>query len=296
MDADAYIHDMDFDVRRYLDDKRHYAGIFAGFSSSSKPYDINAGGFALNLGHVLGQEVAIEYSKRVSAIPDREFNRAVIWGKDIPEDQWILFHILENFYEDRGVGESFLFEQANEGYTNNGPFIRQVLRSKASDFQSRMALIRGEIDGIMRGRWEGPGGDQPGYFLRADHPSIRIGNGRRTSGVIRSIGQDGCFTFGPYIPLRAGNYAIRIYGEANAARHGKAMALTSDVASDEGRIIWAGQSELFDGPRKGLLTEYRMSLTGDVERLEVRTFVDEHQDISLHAIQIQWIDEWVPEY
>ncbi len=295
MDADAMIGDMDFDVRDYLSDKLHYAGVFSGFCSSDKGYDINAGGFALNLSHAVAHDLIRAYWRRVEDIPDDEFLNATTWGVSIKDDQQILFEIMRDFVETKGVGDAFLFELSNEGYTNHGPFIRQRLRSKSPNFQHRMNDIKAEVDGIMRGRRDARGDDGPGFYFKAAHPRIRTAVGHKKLSSIRSTGKAGTLTYGPYMPLRAGNYFARVFGEARPPRNDAPICISSDVASEEGRSVWSERVETIDQPTKGLLLEHRFFLPRDTEQTEVRVIVDEHQDIDIHAVQIHWTDQWVQE-
>lgn len=295
LDADAYIHDMNFDVKAYIDARRQYAGIFAGFCDLRRPYDINSGGFALNLGTVIGRQLALDYWGCVDAIPDGDYNRAVVWGKDIKEDQLMLFQLLEDYVVNRGLGEHFLFEQSNESFVNQGPFIRQSLRSHSADFPARLEGIRAEVNTILHDCRDARGDDGPGYYLRADHPRISTDVGERKLGEIRSTGRAGLLTYGPYVPMRAGNYVARVFGEARPARDGATIRVTSDVASDQGTHIWTEHSATLAEPQKGILSEMRFALSRDVDQLELRVSVDSHQDVRVHAIQIRWTDPWVSE-
>jgi hypothetical protein len=295
LDADAFIGDMDFDVRHYLSDKGQYAGIFSGFCASEHGYDINAGGFALNLSHAVAHDLIQKYWRRVEDIPDQDFLHATIWSQSIPDDQWILYDILRDMVETRGLGDSFVFEVANSGYTNHGPFIRQRLRSKSPDFQTRYADIKAEVDGIMRGRRDARADVGPGYYFRAGHPRLRTAVGNKQFSAIRSTGRPGTLVYGPYMPLKAGNYFARVFGEARPSRNGAPIRVASDVVSDEATVTWAKGDETLTAPTKGLLVEHRFSLPRDVDQTEVRVSIDEHQDIDIHAVQIHWTDQWVKE-
>lgn len=295
MDADAFIGDMDFDVRAYLSDKLHLAGIFSGYCSSDRGYDINAGGFALNFAHAVTRDLVTEYWQRVVEIPDSEFNHATTWSESIIDDQAILFHILGDYVENRGWAEAFLFERANFGYTNNGPFIRQRLRSMFPDFQSREKGIKEEVDAIMRGRRDARGDAGPGYYMRASHPRLKTSVGRKALSAIHTTGSAGTLVYGPYMALRAGGYVARVFGEAKQPRGGNPIVVASDVVSEEGREMWSQVTRTLDGPRKGLLIEHEFQLPRDAKNVEVRTIVDEYQDISIHAVQIHWTDQWVKE-
>ena len=295
MDADALIHDMDFDLRRYLDDKHRYAGIFCGYINKEIPYSINAGGFAINLSHVVGRNLALDYWSAVNAIPDTEFNNAAIWGKEIPEDQLILHRLLKDYVEIRGQGDCLLFERINEGYTNHGPFIRQYLRSNSPNFRSRTMEIEQEVDDILAGREGDWSLDGPGYYLPAVHPRIKTSVGKKSFTEIRTTGRRGKLTYGPYLPLNSGNYFARIYGEVRAPLNGEEIVIASSVTSEEGRNLWSSHEARIAEPCKGVILEHRFALPVDVTQAEVCVSVDEHQDIDVYAVQIHWTDNWVRE-
>jgi hypothetical protein len=186
----------------------------------------------------------------------------------------------------------YLFEQANEGFTNHGPFIRQATRSLSPDFRARMKEIRQEVDRIMAGRRDARGDDGPGYYIKAAHPRIQTLRARRDMGSIQSTGRAGILTFGPYMQLAAGNYVVRIFGEVRAAASHARLRITSDAASEECRTIWSELHTEFPHPVKGLIVEHRLTLDRDVEQFEVRTFIDDMQNVAIHAVQILWTDQW----
>lgn len=284
LDADAMIIDQDFDIRTYLQNRNHHGAIFAGYCTPGKKYDVNSGGFAVNLSHPWGRTVVLDYWRAVEAIPDAAFDAALVWEKDIPEDQYLLYRILEDYVLDKRCEDAFLFEQANEGYTNQGPFISQRLRSSYPDFASRMTAIRSEVARILDDREDDRIEMGAGFYVPTGHPSISTGCGTKALSAIRSTGAGGMLVYGPYVDLAAGSYTMRIYGDATAAG-GEPVALTSDVASDMGTVVWT-PSVPASPVRKGLLVEHRVTLDRDAKRVEVRLTIDPGADVVAHAIHI----------
>jgi len=292
MDADSYVSDYNFDIRNYLSDKKHLAGIFAGFCYLDKGYDINAGGFAINLDHSIGRFIINEYWKRTEDIPDEVFNKADIWGKGIPEDQFLLFLVLQSAVENFGFDEVLLFEKSNESFVNHGPFIKQLLRSSSPDFKTRIGAIEAQVKSSLPSHTDTRAEYGPGYYFRMTHPAIRIGVGRRDLGIVKSFGKGGTLSYGPYIDLKKGNYLFRAFGEVIIHSSEDGRSIEWDVASDEGRKIWVSKSELFQKSSKGVLFSGNVCMDDDASKVELRIKIDENMDINLHAIQMICTDKW----
>lgn len=284
LDADAMIIDQDFDLRRYLRDRDHHAGIFSGWCSD-RPYDINSGGFAINLSHPWGRALVVDYHRAVADIPDAEFEGALRWELDVPEDQLILFRILSDYYEHRRCGDQFLFERTNGSYVNNGPFISQQLRSMHGDFPSRLAAIRRRVGEVLHGRRDGRNDNGAGTYIPAGHPRLATEVGVKHGSAISTDARAGYLLHGPYLDVDAGAHIVRIFGEARPASDGTPPTFRGDVADGDGGRL---DEKTFDlpGHAKGVLAEYHIRLDRPVRHLEVRMLVDERQDIDIHAVHI----------
>ncbi|WP_367161320.1 hypothetical protein ABUE34_16030 (plasmid) [Kozakia baliensis] len=293
LDADSYIEDIGFDLDKYLEDKDKYAAIFAG--DHTVPYHINAGGFAINFSHVLGRRLVLDYWQAIENISEVDFNNAAIWGKQIAEDQLILFEILKKYYVDLNIGNFFLFEKANQSFVNHGPFIKQHLRSRAADFSTRLKDIETCTSEIVAGEsclWTNDG---PGYFFTVEHPRIKTHVGKRRTNKIESVGVAGALIYGPYINIRKGNYIVRVLGKIPKSFDAENTGITIRITSDIGtRVIYESSlcNNQDDSP---IIMEHYFSIIDDVSNLETCILVGEQKGIEIQAVQINWTDQWIDE-
>ena len=145
MDADAWIEDQSFDLKNYLDTHADRAAIFTSSLASDNWWDVNAGVFFLNLSNEIGVRFAKEWKARcLEAWPDIE--NVTNFPEGGPDDQSILHEILaaSSDYEAAIWVESP--DLINSAWAT---FIRQHLRSNATDLRSRVAHIREEISRIL---------------------------------------------------------------------------------------------------------------------------------------------------
>jgi hypothetical protein len=148
LDADAFVADLDFDVRSYLADKRQFALIVATDQPhvSDRPHwSINAGTFFINLGHPVGQDIVWRWASKLDVLSS-EFESFPEWHID---DQSLLGELLRETVSP----EHILVLRGDPNLINysQGLFIRQILRSGFGDnFDKRLALIRSETDRIMK--------------------------------------------------------------------------------------------------------------------------------------------------
>lgn len=123
VDADAYIADLSFDIGAYLAERSQYA-LIAAPSGVIPPrwWDINAGVFAINLGHAKARRLVDLWYEKFMAPPLEVLSAEKTWG-DVIDDQAILHDSLNAIER---------FEEAlllDEGVFNwNSRFIRQVVR------------------------------------------------------------------------------------------------------------------------------------------------------------------------
>jgi hypothetical protein len=281
LDADCLVVDSAHDLRAYLRERQQYAGIFAGHLDGV-PHNINAGGFAINFSHPVGRALVYDYWLSAQAIGDDTFNAAVEWGNDMPEDQLMLFRLLQDYCEKRGVGQHFLFEPYSNSYVNNGPFVAQYLRSNHETFDQRVAAIRNHVARVLGSGRPALDGAAPGTYLSATHPAVHTMCGSKQASAIISDERGGTLVFGPYIKLSAGRYVARIYGEA--AGGPGVRPIRSDVVSNFGTSTWSTQSVLHAKGVSGTLAEHRFELTDSVDGIELRLFVEERQNIVVHAL------------
>ena len=86
LDADAYVADLDFDLKRYLEDKGDLALIIAPGAPTSPWWEVNAGVFLINLGHPTGRDIVHEWFRRFAEITDDQLRLARVWSQ-VADDQ-----------------------------------------------------------------------------------------------------------------------------------------------------------------------------------------------------------------
>ena len=147
IDADAYVYDLDFDVRGYLHDKDAYALIAAGSGSLPNLYwNVNNGVFFLNLANPVAAEIVSAWAAAFSDISDDSLRAASAWG-DVPHDQDLLQRVLR---ERPSIADAMLVD--HHGLVINSPnakFIRQIMRSHQRDFEVRVNEVEEAVQGVF---------------------------------------------------------------------------------------------------------------------------------------------------
>lgn len=148
IDADAYIADLDFDLRAYLSDKSDY-GMIAAPSGQQPPkwWQINNGVFALNLGHEAGRRIVQGWYERLDRIPVDVLASEKAWG-DVIDDQDALLDVFQSdpeFFE----RHLYLDEEQPNILNWNGVFIRQIVRNEARSLEHRAFLLKSAVDSVM---------------------------------------------------------------------------------------------------------------------------------------------------
>ncbi len=147
MDADAYVHDLDFDVRAYLADKSDRSAIMATIPGEMVPWHINSGVLFFNLGHSGGVALIAEWKRRFMQISDDELNAVTsVW--DGENDQQMLFSALN---QDPGLRSAVLFEDASVFNHHDARFVRQYMNSYDSNIETRTAKIAVAVEQVLRG-------------------------------------------------------------------------------------------------------------------------------------------------
>ena len=152
MDADAYIHDLDFDLRAYLSDKPHCAGIMTTIPGAPMPWAINAGVILLNLGQEQGRTIATRWRDRYMRIDDRRLRTMSIWD-DGESDQSMLFDVLD---EDAALRGAVHFDDGSVINSHGARFIRQLLRSLSPSLADRIIALQVLTDAIVDGGGPSP--------------------------------------------------------------------------------------------------------------------------------------------
>lgn len=137
LDADAYIHDLDFDLPRYLADKSDRGAIFATSGVTGEHWDVNAGVALINLGHEQGRRLVESWWNAFSRISDERLRDAREW-LEADNDQDLLHQILRH---DQAIGDATLVEPMTFINSMHARFIRQHLRAQADNFDTRFRNI-----------------------------------------------------------------------------------------------------------------------------------------------------------
>jgi len=127
--TDAYIADLSFDIGAYLAERNQYA-LIAAPSGLTPPrwWDINAGVFAINLGHAKGRELVDLWFEKFMAPPLDVLSAEQVWG-DVIDDQAILHDSLNAI---DGFEAALLRDEgAHPVFNWDSRFIRQVVRDAA---------------------------------------------------------------------------------------------------------------------------------------------------------------------
>jgi hypothetical protein len=146
LDADAYIADLDFDLREYLSDKDNIALVIAPSNPDTPWWAVNAGVFLINMSHPIGQTVVREWSRRFAEISDEQLRAAKHWS-EIKDDQILLQEVLKDLpaAEACTVLQKGALRLLNYG---DGQFIRQVLRL-VGDFEKRVSYIKKQVEKLL---------------------------------------------------------------------------------------------------------------------------------------------------
>lgn len=138
MDADAWIHDLDYDLEALFAGVGDAAAVFTPSGASDHWWDVNAGVFFVNLDHPDGVRLcqawkAASLEKWGFVADKRDFP---VGG---PDDQSILHEILASEVVPRASVHLTTRAEVN---SQNAAFIRQHLRGDQGSFERRVAFIR----------------------------------------------------------------------------------------------------------------------------------------------------------
>jgi len=163
LDADAYIVDLNFAIADYLDSNSGYAGILVHSGATPEHWDINNGVMLFNLGHPITSLIIRDWIRRHEDIlEEAEYlseERPFYFG-----DQRILQHVLR---DNPAWFGALRIETQDLMNSMHATFIRHHIRAITPDFDRRIALIRHEVDAIMKG----PAADGPARPAISDKPS-----------------------------------------------------------------------------------------------------------------------------
>jgi hypothetical protein len=152
LDADAYIADLDFDLRAYLADKREFAAILTPILPGAEWWDINAGVALFNLASAEGRRLVGSWHQAFMAIGNDALRAAGKWDL-VRNDQDLLHDILR---ADASVRPHVFLQDTELINADRARFIRQVLRVQADGLAARMRIVQQDTDRILANAPEDP--------------------------------------------------------------------------------------------------------------------------------------------
>ncbi len=142
LDADAYVHDRDFDLTGYLSGYSDKALIAGPGGTGGERWDINAGVFLINLGHADARQLIEDWHADIVGTTDDQLRNAPNWY-DVMSDQPRLHRILmgnTRYLDVLHIAERSFFNDYKAS------FVRHALRNGLS-FAERIAMMSEDICG-----------------------------------------------------------------------------------------------------------------------------------------------------
>ncbi|MGE0258880.1 MAG: hypothetical protein AB7T18_09000 [Alphaproteobacteria bacterium] len=143
LDADAFIANLEFDLREYLRDKSGYAGIFVDPGKKDEWYHMNNGIFLINMAANAAHDLIQKWFEEFMKISDHELRLATDWGY-LRHDQDLL-HVV--FYDNQDFRSSIFLESPYLlGWDG---FVRQITRGEAEGLAERKRIIKRYVEEVM---------------------------------------------------------------------------------------------------------------------------------------------------
>lgn len=147
MDADAYVFDLDFDLKAYLADKQDRSAIMTTIPGETVPWHINSGVLFFNLAHPQAIALVREWKRRFMQVPDERLQTLTsVW--DHVNDQTMLYQSLD---QDPALRGPVAFVDPMLFNHHEGSFIRQILNSLDGDIDSRTGKIESAVAAVLDG-------------------------------------------------------------------------------------------------------------------------------------------------
>jgi len=144
LDADAYVHDLDFDLVAYLAERGDHAAIFAESGMGGGRWDVNAGVALVNLGQPGGRRLVTAWAARLAQLSDARLKAMKEWGED--NDQDMLHAVLR---EAPDLLDLVLVESTDVLNSAHAQFIRRS-GAQFDTLDARLAAIGEEVAAVAR--------------------------------------------------------------------------------------------------------------------------------------------------
>ncbi len=146
LDADAYVWDLGFDIKRYLADKSSYAAVLTPSGIGVPAWSVNDGVAFFNLGHEAGRRLVAAWHASFMRVSDDALRAAGRWEL-VRNDQDMLQAILR---EDAWLREHVFLEATELINSREARCIRQVLRAQVAELPARVHIIESEVAEALR--------------------------------------------------------------------------------------------------------------------------------------------------
>jgi hypothetical protein len=146
LDADAFVWDLSFDVRRLIG---HIGKpiIMAPGGQSGQPWDVNDGVFLIDLGNRTARHLILTWLASFMAITERRLRAMPEWPpQDVDSDQPLLQAILqraESFQKILGHADRHVLNDSTAS------FVRQILRCHPGTWEDRLEHVRKETSRVL---------------------------------------------------------------------------------------------------------------------------------------------------
>jgi hypothetical protein len=141
LDADAFVHDCDFDLAGYLSRYFDKALIAGPGGTGGEPWDINDGVFLINLAHDDARQLIKVWHDHIMSTSDEQLRNAPVWYDVMSDQQWLHLILQQEprFLEGLHLAERSFFNDYKAS------FVRQVFRAPGLSIADRIAMMKNDI-------------------------------------------------------------------------------------------------------------------------------------------------------
>ncbi len=146
LDADAFIVNLDFAIKEYLESKDTSAGIVVHSGATPAYWDINSGVMFLNLRNPIARAIVKDWIRRHEEIVEET---QYISPQRPPDfgDQRLIQHALR---DNQAWFDALHVESQDLMNSTHASFIRHHIRAITSDFDRRLAAVQREVNEVMK--------------------------------------------------------------------------------------------------------------------------------------------------
>jgi glycosyltransferase involved in cell wall biosynthesis len=168
-------------------------------------------------------------------------------------------------------------------------------RSDAMPWQTWSEAATQLTEAFLAASWQYVWRPDGSKNFRGSSPFLHTQCGTKLRGRVTTKGEEGFLFFGPYIPLAAGVYELRVFGIVGAGRMGNARL---DIAVERGvrllatkRLLESGHAAADEALPIAIL---KFTLENACDDLEVRLWVSDTSEISVSRIAFSELEEVHP--